>query len=638
MKRKLWLRTMFGLLALAGCGSDSMQVGTIPPADIKDLMVSALTESTIALTWTAPPDLPEQSVAFSYDFRYAQADLSQDWEAGTKVTSLGKPQEPGTEEMITVEGLARSERYSFGLRTTDKLGNESRTSNVVWAEPMDVTAPGQITDLSAEVLTSTQVALTWTATGDDGGTGRATRYEARYFTEELTEANWGKAVSFKVVDPPALAGNPDQYTVEELEALTTYWFGVRAIDDGLNVGLLSNVVTVTMLRSPITWTVKEDGSGDAPTVQAGIDLAIDGDEVLVGPGRYVENIDFKGKSLFLRSEQGRDVTVLDGSGSPGGDSVITLSAEESVTIEGFTITGGEGRPDATGGDRRGGGIYSESGKLQVLGNAFKRNTAIGTIGGVGGAIFLGSAEKQTGFLFAEANVFFENEALRLGGAICLWHIAGAFIQENSFEQNRTEHDGGGICYLTTDQSPIEVSENAFVENHAGDHGGGVYVAGAGRTTPIRIVSNLMVRNLALGEPPGPNGAGGAIYVVRVSGSIANNTLVANGGSGQLPCAGGGIFIDLDVTDLKIRNNIIAWSDGCGLGCVEGSTPLIQNNIVWANDSDFGLGDRACVDVGVNILADPQFCNSKNSDYRVSAGSPALIGKEVIGAFRKPGCN
>ena len=53
--------------------------------------------------------------------------------------------------------------------------------------------------------------------------------------------------------------------------------------------VLSAVALATfLLASPAdskTWNIQEDGSGDAPTVQAGIDSAAAGDTVLVHPGQ-----------------------------------------------------------------------------------------------------------------------------------------------------------------------------------------------------------------------------------------------------------------------------------------------------------------------------------------------------------------
>jgi len=85
---------------------------------------------------------------------------------------------------------------------------------------------------------------------------------------------------------------------------------------------------------------------DQPTIQAGIDVAVGGDTVLVAPGTYVENIDFKGKAITVTSEQGADVTVIDG-GKPidpdYGSCVLFMKGEgpDSV-IEGFTLTSGTG--------------------------------------------------------------------------------------------------------------------------------------------------------------------------------------------------------------------------------------------------------------------------------------------------------
>ena len=91
-----------------------------------------------------------------------------------------------------------------------------------------------------------------------------------------------------------------------------------------------------------TWRIRPDGSGDAPTVQAGIDSSQDGDVVLVAPGTYYENINLRGKGIHLVSEAGPEATILDG--SRGDAPVIVCKSHEhnDTIIEGFTMTGGSG--------------------------------------------------------------------------------------------------------------------------------------------------------------------------------------------------------------------------------------------------------------------------------------------------------
>ncbi len=106
------------------------------------------------------------------------------------------------------------------------------------------------------------------------------------------------------------------------------------------------------------------------TIQQAISAATDGDVVLVGEGRYYENINFMGKkivvaSYFYKDHNRRHIrkTIIDGSrpADPNFGSVVSfVSGEDTNSVLcGFTITGGTGllniMPD-TPPIRMGGGV------------------------------------------------------------------------------------------------------------------------------------------------------------------------------------------------------------------------------------------------------------------------------------------
>ena len=54
------------------------------------------------------------------------------------------------------------------------------------------------------------------------------------------------------------------------------------------------------------------GPGDS--IQDAIDIALAGDEIVVAPGTYFENIDLLGKAVTVRSSGGAAVTTIDAQG------------------------------------------------------------------------------------------------------------------------------------------------------------------------------------------------------------------------------------------------------------------------------------------------------------------------------------
>jgi hypothetical protein len=112
---------------------------------------------------------------------------------------------------------------------------------------------------------------------------------------------------------------------------------------------------------------------DCPTIQQGIDAGDDGDTVIVQPGTYPENIDFRGHnivlaSLFLTTADTSYIskTIIDGNSS-GRVVAFTSGENGSAMLIGFTITNGD--------DRLAAGIYCKSSSPRISNNIIKGNRA-----------------------------------------------------------------------------------------------------------------------------------------------------------------------------------------------------------------------------------------------------------------------
>ena len=94
-------------------------------------------------------------------------------------------------------------------------------------------------------------------------------------------------------------------------------------------------------------TVDDDGAGGFLTIQAGIDDSNDGDTVLVADGVYTgdgnRDIDFHGKAITVRSENGAENCIIDCNGTeadPHRGFYFHSGEDPDSAIIGFTITNG----------------------------------------------------------------------------------------------------------------------------------------------------------------------------------------------------------------------------------------------------------------------------------------------------------
>lgn len=105
-----------------------------------------------------------------------------------------------------------------------------------------------------------------------------------------------------------------------------------------SIFLLTTLLLAPALGLAATIHVPDDFG----TIQGAIDHASSNDTIIVKPGTYMENIDFTGKAVAVRSEQGPGFTSIDGNQL---ESVVTFSSGEGSgsILQGFTVTNGKGR-------------------------------------------------------------------------------------------------------------------------------------------------------------------------------------------------------------------------------------------------------------------------------------------------------
>jgi hypothetical protein len=134
----------------------------------------------------------------------------------------------------------------------DGCGNKDGTS----PPAADTTPPAAVTNLSATVQAPDSVRLTWTAPGDDGAVGTASRYDLRYSTTAITVSTWDSARVASPAPVPTASGTIGRHTVSGLPA-GTWYFALKTADEVPNWSALSNVVSAVIVDTAPPATVSD---------------------------------------------------------------------------------------------------------------------------------------------------------------------------------------------------------------------------------------------------------------------------------------------------------------------------------------------------------------------------------------------
>ncbi len=179
-------------------------------------------------------------------------------------------------------------------------------------------------------------------------------------------------------------------------------------------------------------------------LQAAIDDANDGDTVLVAPGTYTgdgnRDIDFKGKAITVKSEQGPETCFIDCQGTerePHRGFDFHSGEGPNAILDGFTVTGGfvSGILQIGGAVRcqRPDGVRAYVSPT-IINCIFRGNTAVS-----GGAIGLYGSQAVISNC-----IVWNNTAIASGGGIYCAYSSGPRIVNCTICGNRTKY-GGGLC-------------------------------------------------------------------------------------------------------------------------------------------------------------------------------------------------
>ncbi len=386
-------------------------------------------------------------------------------------------------------------------------------------------------------------------------------------------------------------------------------------------GRISLVIGAILALTGLTSAAVIHVPGDSATIQAGINGAVEGDTVLVVAGTYSgegnRDLDFGGKNIVVKSENGPEVTIIDAEGEwadPHRGFIFRNGESQDATLQGFTITGGN--------VEYGGAIYCTEASPTIRGNILTFDSC-SILPGQGGGIFC-----YGGAPIIENNIFNGNFA-RWGGAV--------------FCRNSSPQIIGNI---------IEYNRAVFVPRiWYGGFGGGIYCEGG---SPV-IEYNSISYNEGFSFSQDAYGESGGVFCDSVSnGLILFNVISFNAGSAlwfsnnssvtatnntlshNYSCA-----INVSNSNITLDNNIISFN----VKSFEywGSSIFMSNNNFFENQWD---GYHIEIDtayaelmsqIGINgnCSVNPLFCDTANGDFHLSSASycaPENNGGILIGAL------
>ena len=349
---------------------------------------------------------------------------------------------------------------------------------------------------------------------------------------------------------------------------------------------------------------------DYTTIGDAMNALKDGDVIYVKDGTYTETIDFKGKDITLRSENGSDNCILDGENTRR---IINFESGEgeNTLLYGFTIKNGGG------GHNKGGGIFIDASSPTIRNCIIENNSA----GKFGGGIYLDNSSTIID------SCIIRNNISERGGGVSIKDGA-PIITNCRIENNISEEKGGGIYYENTDEDNELKLEGCVLGSNTSQHrGGGLYI----EVGFPQLILCTFEDNIA--------SEGGAVYIFDENDGFLKGERFCQftkckfiNNSAQI---GGGFFVDKN-TSTSVKYSIIVKNESTSSIVGGGGIFVNNSSLLKIDHSTFSLnktnnldggsfliyssiGEESEVNISNSIIYKDQAETSIKQDYDVEEG-------------------
>ena len=363
-----------------------------------------------------------------------------------------------------------------------------------------------------------------------------------------------------------------------------------------------------------TWYVNDTGSGNGtswaspyPTIQDAIVAAASGDEIWVKEGTYLtaEEITINKAIVLYGGFPDAIASPAFGDRNPGtytttidGQDFTTVShclhlVGGGITVDGFTITGGNhstysSPPQYLGG----GGIAMRKSHNNTIRNCIITGNQSNNSGG-GMAIWESAGTSIEGCRFSGNTV----TGSYGGGALTIRNVSGTTtITGCTFSNNSCAGGGGAIYHFSDYDDSVTISDSSFTSNRTTTaYGGALAMAGGSTISNCSFTGNSATNTT--------NGSGGAIYATDdYRGTIENCTFDGNTANDKYSNRGGGAIL---------------FSAGVG--------PVAVQKSSFSNNSCVGHGGAISIFRADITLSECTFLKNRVRNYDASGGALSNYG-------------